>query len=236
MVLARFMQVLPDWMCEALPGRIINIHHSFLPSFVGARPYHQAYDRGVKLIGATCHYVTPQLDEGPIIEQDVIRIDHGDSVDDLVRYGRDIEKTVLARGVRYHVEDRVLLHGQRTIVFRVGAAIGRPNGAERPHPRPPSASRRHRITLRPPDIGLRALSVSARGLTRDGCRHVAGDAPTLFLQHPPQVPARDAAVRRPAPRLGQRRDFLRGGQLLAGRRASGIPCGCRGPRWAARPA
>ncbi len=118
MVLARYMQVLPDWMCDALPGRILNIHHSFLPSFVGARPYHQAYERGVKLIGATCHYVTAQLDEGPIIEQDVIRIDHGDSADDLVRYGRDIEKTVLARGVRYHVEDRVLLHGQRTVVFK----------------------------------------------------------------------------------------------------------------------
>ncbi len=118
MVLARFMQILPAWMCEALPGRILNIHHSFLPSFAGARPYHQAYERGVKLIGATCHYVTALLDAGPIIEQDVIRIDHGDSVDDLVRYGRDIEKAVLARGLRYHVEDRVLLHGHKTIVFK----------------------------------------------------------------------------------------------------------------------
>jgi formyltetrahydrofolate deformylase len=118
MVLARYMQVLPGWMCEALPSRILNIHHSFLPSFAGAKPYHQAYQRGVKLIGATCHYVTAQLDDGPIIEQDVIRIDHGDGVDDLVRYGRDIEKAVLARGVRYHVEDRVLLHGNRTVVFK----------------------------------------------------------------------------------------------------------------------
>ncbi len=118
MVLARYMQVLPIWLCEALPGRVINIHHSFLPSFAGAKPYHQAHDRGVKLIGATCHYVTPQLDEGPIIEQDVIRIDHGDSVEDLIRYGRDIERTVLARGLRYHIEDRVLLHGNRTVVFK----------------------------------------------------------------------------------------------------------------------
>ena len=117
-VLARYMQVLPSWLCEALPGQVINIHHSFLPSFAGAKPYHQAHERGVKLIGATCHYVTPQLDEGPIIEQDVIRIDHGDSVQDLIRYGRDIERTVLARGLRYHIEDRVLLHGNRTVVFK----------------------------------------------------------------------------------------------------------------------
>ncbi|HSD62125.1 MAG TPA: formyltetrahydrofolate deformylase [Burkholderiales bacterium] len=118
MVLARFMQILPPWLCDELPGRILNIHHSFLPSFAGAKPYHQAFERGVKLIGATCHYVTAELDAGPIIEQDVIRIDHGDSVEDLVRSGRDIEKAVLARGVRYHVEDRVLLHGHRTIVFK----------------------------------------------------------------------------------------------------------------------
>jgi formyltetrahydrofolate deformylase len=118
MVLARYMQVLPGWLCEALPSRILNIHHSFLPSFAGAKPYHQAYRRGVKLIGATCHYVTAQLDEGPIIEQDVIRIDHSYAVEDLVRFGRDIEKAVLARGVRYHVEDRVLLHGHRTVVFK----------------------------------------------------------------------------------------------------------------------
>ena len=118
MVLARYMQILPAEMCEKYTGRIVNIHHSFLPSFVGAKPYHQAYLRGVKLIGATCHYVTSELDAGPIIEQDIVRIDHGDSVEDLVRYGKDIEKAVLARGLRYHVEDRVLLNGNRTVVFR----------------------------------------------------------------------------------------------------------------------
>jgi formyltetrahydrofolate deformylase len=118
MVLARYMQILPPELCEKYPGRIINIHHSFLPSFVGAKPYHQAYRRGVKLIGATCHFVTAELDAGPIIEQDTVRIDHGDTVEDLVRYGKDIEKAVLARGLRYHVEDRVLLNGNRTVVFR----------------------------------------------------------------------------------------------------------------------
>jgi formyltetrahydrofolate deformylase len=118
MVLARYMQVLSPQMCDRYPGQIINIHHSFLPSFVGAKPYHQAYERGVKLIGATCHYVTSELDAGPIIDQDVIRIDHSDSIEDLIRYGKDIEKTVLARGLRYHVEDRVLLHGNKTVVFR----------------------------------------------------------------------------------------------------------------------
>jgi formyltetrahydrofolate deformylase len=118
MVLARFMQILPPWLCRRYPGRVINIHHSFLPSFVGAKPYHQAHQRGVKLIGATCHFVTDELDAGPIIEQDTVRIDHGDTPDDLVRYGRDIEKTVLARGLRYHVEDRVLVCGNKTIVFR----------------------------------------------------------------------------------------------------------------------
>ena len=118
LVLARFMQILPPQLCRRFAGRVINIHHSFLPSFVGAKPYHQAYQRGVKLIGATCHYVTEELDAGPIIEQDTVRIDHGDSVEDMVRYGRDIEKTVLARGLRYHVEDRVLVCGNRTIVFR----------------------------------------------------------------------------------------------------------------------
>ena len=118
MVLARYMQIIPPDLCAAYPARIINIHHSFLPSFVGARPYHQAYERGVKLIGATCHYVTADLDQGPIIEQDVIRIDHSDSVDDLVRYGKDIEKTVLARGLRFHLDDRVLQHGCKTVVFR----------------------------------------------------------------------------------------------------------------------
>jgi len=117
-VLARYMQILSPELCGALSGRIINIHHSFLPSFAGAKPYHQAYERGVKLIGATCHYVTSELDAGPIIEQDVIRIDHSDSPEDMVRYGKDIEKTVLARGLRYHLEDRVLVHGNKTIVFR----------------------------------------------------------------------------------------------------------------------
>ncbi len=118
MVLARYMQIIPAELCEKYPGRILNIHHSFLPSFVGAKPYHQAHLRGVKLIGATCHFVTAELDAGPIIEQDTVRIDHGDTVDDLVRYGKDIEKAVLARGLRYHVEDRVLLNGNRTVVFK----------------------------------------------------------------------------------------------------------------------
>lgn len=116
-VLARYMQILPANLCARYPNRVINIHHSFLPSFVGARPYHQAYARGVKLIGATCHYVTEDLDAGPIIEQDVTRIRHDDSVEDLVRKGRDVERTVLARGLRYHLEGRVLPHGNKTIVF-----------------------------------------------------------------------------------------------------------------------
>ncbi|MFC9787403.1 formyltetrahydrofolate deformylase [Rhodococcus sp. NPDC127528] len=116
-VLARFMQVLPAELCEHWAGRAINIHHSFLPSFVGARPYHQAFARGVKLIGATCHYVTAELDAGPIIEQDVIRVDHSDDVRDMVRQGRDIEKLVLSRGLRWHLEDRVLVHGRKTVVF-----------------------------------------------------------------------------------------------------------------------
>ncbi|MEC3919636.1 formyltetrahydrofolate deformylase [Nocardia sp. CDC160] len=116
-VLARFMQVLPAQLCEHWAGKAINIHHSFLPSFVGARPYHQAFARGVKLIGATCHYVTAELDAGPIIEQDVIRIDHSDTVHDMVRQGRDIERVVLARGLRWHLEGRVLVHGRRTVVF-----------------------------------------------------------------------------------------------------------------------
>ncbi|MGW7539458.1 formyltetrahydrofolate deformylase [Amycolatopsis sp. NPDC054798] len=116
-VLARFMQVLPAELCEAWAGRALNIHHSFLPSFIGAKPYHQAHTRGVKLVGATCHYVTADLDAGPIIEQDVIRVDHGDSVADLVRKGRDIEKVTLARGLRWHLEGRVLVHGNRTMVM-----------------------------------------------------------------------------------------------------------------------
>jgi formyltetrahydrofolate deformylase len=117
MVLARYMQIVPEEVCARYPGRIINIHHSFLPSFAGARPYHQAFARGVKLIGATCHYVTAELDAGPIIEQDTSRIDHADTVEDLLRLGRDIERSVLARGLRWHLEDRVLLNGDRTVVF-----------------------------------------------------------------------------------------------------------------------
>jgi formyltetrahydrofolate deformylase len=117
MVLARYMQIIPGEVCARYPGRIINIHHSFLPSFAGARPYHQAFERGVKLIGATCHYVTSELDAGPIIEQDMSRIDHADTVQDLLRIGRDIERSVLARGLRWHLEDRVLLNGSRTVVF-----------------------------------------------------------------------------------------------------------------------
>jgi formyltetrahydrofolate deformylase len=117
-VLARFMQVLPAHLCERWAGRALNIHHSFLPSFAGARPYHQAHARGVKLIGATCHYVTADLDAGPIIEQDVTRVDHGDTVEDVVRRGRDIERLVLARGLRWHLEDRVLVEGGKTVVFR----------------------------------------------------------------------------------------------------------------------
>ncbi|WP_398480858.1 formyltetrahydrofolate deformylase [Tardiphaga sp.] len=116
-VLARYMQILSDDMSAKLSGMCINIHHSFLPGFKGARPYHQAHARGVKLIGATAHYVTSDLDEGPIIEQDVERISHRDSPDDLVRKGRDIERRVLARAVRYHLEDRVILNGKKTVVF-----------------------------------------------------------------------------------------------------------------------
>ncbi|MCH8685759.1 formyltetrahydrofolate deformylase [Pedomonas mirosovicensis] len=116
-VLARYMQVLSDGLAAKLTGRCINIHHSFLPSFKGARPYHQAFSRGVKLIGATAHYVTSDLDEGPIIEQDVERITHSDGAEDLVRKGRDIERRVLARAVRYHLEDRVMLNGRKTVVF-----------------------------------------------------------------------------------------------------------------------
>jgi formyltetrahydrofolate deformylase len=116
-VLARYMQILSDDLSRQLAGRCINIHHSFLPGFKGARPYHQAHARGVKLIGATAHYVTPDLDEGPIIEQDVERITHRDTPDDLVRKGRDIERRVLARAVRDHLEDRVIINGKKTVVF-----------------------------------------------------------------------------------------------------------------------
>ena len=117
-VLARYMQILGPEACRALRGRAINIHHSFLPSFKGARPYAQAHARGVKLIGATAHYVTEDLDEGPIIEQEVARVDHAHSVAELARVGRDVECVALARAVRWHVEHRVLLHGDRTVVFR----------------------------------------------------------------------------------------------------------------------
>jgi formyltetrahydrofolate deformylase len=117
-VLARYMQVLSDELCRRLSGRAINIHHSFLPSFKGAKPYHQAFDRGVKLVGATAHYVTGELDEGPIIEQDVMRVDHSYDQDQLVSAGRDVEAQVLSRAVRWHSQSRVLLNGSRTVVFR----------------------------------------------------------------------------------------------------------------------
>lgn len=116
-VLARYMQILSDEFIARYPQRIINIHHSFLPAFVGARPYQQAYERGVKNIGATAHYATSELDEGPILAQDVVACSHRDTVEDLVRKGRDVERMVLARGVRAHLESRVLVHGRRTVVF-----------------------------------------------------------------------------------------------------------------------
>jgi formyltetrahydrofolate deformylase len=117
-ILARYMQVLSEDICRKFPGRIINIHHSFLPGFKGARPYHRAHDRGVKMVGATAHYVTSDLDEGPIITQDVAVVDHADSVDDLIAVGQDTESTVLARAVNAHVEHRIILNGNRTVVFR----------------------------------------------------------------------------------------------------------------------
>lgn len=117
-VLARYMQILSDTLCQALSGKAINIHHSFLPSFKGARPYHQAHERGVKIIGATAHYVTADLDEGPIIEQDIERVDHAMSATALTQVGSDVESLVLARAVRSHVEHRILLNGNRTVVFR----------------------------------------------------------------------------------------------------------------------
>ena len=117
-VLARYMQVLSDDVCRALQGRVVNIHHSFLPSFKGARPYHQAHERGVKLIGATAHYVTADLDEGPIIEQDVARVDHSFTAEQIVSAGRDVESQVLSRAVRWHSETRVMLNGSKTVVFR----------------------------------------------------------------------------------------------------------------------
>ncbi|MGW1290992.1 formyltetrahydrofolate deformylase, partial [Streptomyces sp. NPDC002586] len=117
-VLARYMQILSDELCKRLDGRAINIHHSFLPSFKGARPYVQAHERGVKLVGATAHYVTPDLDEGPIIEQDVVRVRHSHTPDELVTLGRDVEAQVLAHAVKWHSESRVLVNGHCTVVFR----------------------------------------------------------------------------------------------------------------------
>ena len=117
LVLARFMRILSPRVVDAFPSRIINIHHSFLPAFAGARPYHQAWDRGVKVIGATAHYVTAELDQGPIIEQDTLRVSHRHSADDLVSLGRDVERQVLARAVRWHLEDRVIVHEGKTVVF-----------------------------------------------------------------------------------------------------------------------
>ncbi|MGV2448146.1 UNVERIFIED_CONTAM: formyltetrahydrofolate deformylase, partial [Bacillus sp. ATCC 13368] len=116
-VLARYMQILSDSVCREMAGRVINIHHSFLPSFKGARPYAQAHERGVKLIGATAHYVTADLDEGPIIGQDVTRVTHADSTRDMVELGQDVERRVLAQAVRWHAERRVLMNGNRTVVF-----------------------------------------------------------------------------------------------------------------------
>jgi len=116
-VLARFMQILPPELCQQYFGKIINIHHSFLPAFVGANPYAKAFSKGVKLVGATCHYVTEDLDKGPIIEQDVVRIHHGHSPDDIKRLGKDVEKNVLARGVDLHLQDRIIIHGNKTVVF-----------------------------------------------------------------------------------------------------------------------
>ncbi|MBA4543066.1 MULTISPECIES: formyltetrahydrofolate deformylase [Thermoactinomyces] len=117
-VLARYMQIIPPDIIDRYQNQIINIHHSFLPAFAGGKPYHQAYDRGVKIIGATAHYVTEELDQGPIIEQDVQRVDHRHQVEDLKRIGRDVERMVLARAVQWHLNDQVLVHGNKTIVFR----------------------------------------------------------------------------------------------------------------------
>ncbi|MDQ2733129.1 MAG: formyltetrahydrofolate deformylase, partial [Armatimonadota bacterium] len=116
-VLAKYMQILSPAFIEQFPRQIINIHHSFLPAFPGAQPYHCAHERGVKIIGATAHYVTTQLDEGPIIEQDIVRVSHRDTVEDLIRKGKDMERTVLSRAVRFHLENRVLVYGNKTVVF-----------------------------------------------------------------------------------------------------------------------
>jgi formyltetrahydrofolate deformylase len=117
-ILARFMQIIPPWLCQEYADRMINIHHSFLPAFIGAKPYHQAFERGVKVIGATCHYVTENLDEGPIIEQEVMRVEHYHSLHDLIRIGRDCEKLALSRGIRYHADRRIFVHNHKTIIFR----------------------------------------------------------------------------------------------------------------------
>lgn len=116
-VLARYMQILSDKFVNRFRNRIINIHHSFLPAFVGAKPYHRAYERGVKIIGATSHYVTEELDQGPIIEQDVVRVSHRDSVEDMIRKGRDLEKIVLSRAVRWHLENKILIYNNKTVIF-----------------------------------------------------------------------------------------------------------------------
>ncbi|MDD7910735.1 MULTISPECIES: formyltetrahydrofolate deformylase [Pseudovibrio] len=117
-ILARYMQILSDDLSQALAGKVINIHHSFLPSFIGARPYHRAHARGVKMVGATAHYVTADLDEGPIIEQDVSRVEHAHTVEELIAQGRDTESQVLARAVKYHLDHRILLNGDRTVIFK----------------------------------------------------------------------------------------------------------------------
>jgi formyltetrahydrofolate deformylase len=116
-VLARYMQILSTGFITAFPNHIINIHHSFLPAFIGAKPYHRSHERGVKLVGATSHYVTEVLDEGPIIEQDTIRISYRDTLEDLIQKGRDLEKVVLSRAVRWHIENRILLYGNKTAIF-----------------------------------------------------------------------------------------------------------------------
>jgi formyltetrahydrofolate deformylase len=117
-VMARFMQIAPPWFCTKYESRLINIHHSFLPSFVGAKPYHQAKDRGVKIIGATCHYATKEIDSGPIIEQEVVRVEHYHSIKDMVQLGQDCEKVALAKGLKLHLENRVFIHGNQTVIFR----------------------------------------------------------------------------------------------------------------------
>jgi formyltetrahydrofolate deformylase len=117
-VLARYMQIIPPNLCQKWAGRMMNIHHSFLPAFAGANPYQRAFERGVKIIGATCHYVTEDLDEGPIITQEIAQVEHYHTPGDLLRLGRDCERLALARGVRYHVKERVLIHGRKTVVFR----------------------------------------------------------------------------------------------------------------------